>query len=49
MRAATIYERKGRLYIHSSSQTTAGVWIINAPVLAVDKKDIGEVGRALSE
>jgi hypothetical protein len=49
MRAATIYERKGRLYIHSSSQTTAGVWIINAPVLAVDKKDIDEVGRALSE
>jgi hypothetical protein len=47
MKAATIYERKGKLYVHSSSKTTAGVWVINAPVLAIDKEDTGEVGRAL--
>ena len=49
MRAATIYERKGKLYVHSSSKTTAGVWVINAPVLAVEKEDTSEVGRAVRE
>jgi hypothetical protein len=49
MKAATIYERKGKLYIHSSSKTTAGVWVINAPVLAVDKEDTGAIGRAIRE
>lgn len=49
MKVATIYERKGKLYLHSSSKTTAGVWVINAPVLAVDKEDAGEVGRSIKE
>ncbi|MBB3981764.1 hypothetical protein GGR44_001423 [Sphingobium fontiphilum] len=49
MKAATIYERKGKLYVHSSSKTTAGVWVINPPVLAVEKEDKGEVGRAVRE
>ena len=49
MKTATIYERKGKLYVHSSSKTTAGVWVINAPVLAVDKEDAGEIGRAIRE
>ena len=49
MKAATIYERKGKLYVHSSSKTTAGVWVINPPVLAVEKEDAGKVGRALKE
>ncbi|MDH2240278.1 hypothetical protein N5K27_28695 [Pigmentiphaga sp. GD03639] len=49
MKAATIYERKDKLYFHSSSKTTAGVWVITAPVLAVDKENTGEVGRALRE
>lgn len=49
MKAATIYERNGKLYVHSSSKTTAGVWLINSPVLAVDKEDAGEIGRSIRE
>jgi len=49
MKAATIYERKGKLYVHSSSKTTTGVWVINPPALAVEKEDTGEVGRAVRE
>lgn len=49
MKAATIYERKGALYIHSSSKTVAGVWIISAPVLTADKANVGEIGRAIRE
>ena len=49
MKVATIYERKGKLYVHSSSKTTAGVWVFNAPVLAVDKEDADEVGRSIRE
>lgn len=47
MKAATIYERKDRLYVHSSSKTTAGIWVINPPILAVTKEDVGNVGRAV--
>lgn len=47
MKAATIYERGGKVYIHSSSKTTAGVWVINAPVLTVKKEDVGELGRSI--
>lgn len=49
MKAATIYERKGKLYVHSSSKTTAGLWVINTPVLAVERDDIEEVGRSIRE
>lgn len=47
MKAATIYERNGKVYVHSSSRTTAGLWVINDPILVVDKEDTSEVGRAL--
>lgn len=49
MKAATIYERNGKLYVHSSSKTITGVWVINALVLAVDKEDVGEIGRSIRE
>jgi hypothetical protein len=49
VKAATIYERKGKLYAHSSSKTTAGVWVINAPTLTADKANFGEVGRVIRE
>jgi hypothetical protein len=49
VKAATIYERKGKLYVHSSSKTTAGVWVINAPALIVDKANVGELGHAIRE
>jgi hypothetical protein len=36
MKAATVYKRGDALYLHSSSKTTAGVWIATAPVTKVD-------------
>lgn len=47
MKAATIYERNGKLYVHSSSKTTAGVWVINAPVVTARKENVGEIGRSI--
>lgn len=47
MKAATIYEREGRLFFHSSSKTDAGVWVINGPFLVADKEHVDEVGRAV--
>ena len=47
MKAATIYERMGTLYIHSLSKTVAGVWLMNAPVLAVSKANGREIGDAI--
>lgn len=47
MKRATLYERKGKVFVHSSSRTTAGVWIINAPVLAVDVQDLKGIGDAV--
>lgn len=47
MKSATVYERKEKLYIHSSSETTAGVWIMNAPVLCLSKSDIGALGSSI--
>lgn len=49
MKAATVYERNGKLYVHSSSKTTAGVWVITSPVLVVGKESTAEIGRALRE
>ena len=49
MRASTIYERGGVLYLHSQSRTTAGVWILSAPAFAVGKEYPDEVGRAICE
>lgn len=49
MKSATIYERKGKLYVHSSSKTTAGVWIINTLALTVDRNDVGGIGRSIKE
>jgi len=49
MKRATLYERKGKVFVHSSSRTTAGVWIINAPVLAIDVKDLTGIGDAVKK
>lgn len=47
---ATVYDRDGRLYVHSSSQTTAGLWIRNdAPVLVPSKENVGEIGRSVRQ
>lgn len=47
MKRATLYERNGKVFVHSSSRTTAGVWIINSPVLAIDVQDLAGIGGAL--
>ncbi len=47
MKLATLYERKGKVFVHSASRTTAGVWIINAPVLAIDLQNIAAIGDAV--
>ncbi len=49
MKTATVYERNGKLYIHSLSKTTVGVWVINPPVLTASKSNAGEIGRAIRE
>ncbi len=49
MKATTIYERKGKLYVHSSSQTVSGIWLINAPVLSVNKDEISKLGHSIRE
>jgi hypothetical protein len=49
VKAATIYERRGQLYIHSSSRTTVGVWVINPPVLSTSKGNLGEIGQSIRE
>lgn len=49
MKAATIYERKGKLFVHSSSKTVAGLWVISRPVLATEKDDIALLGRSVKE
>lgn len=49
MKEATIYERKGMLYIYASSKTTVGVLMIDPPVFAIAKDNTNEVGRTIRE
>lgn len=49
MKAATIYERSGTLYIHSLSKTTTGLWLMNEPVLAVANGEARDVGDAIKK
>jgi hypothetical protein len=36
MKAATVYRRAGCIYIHTSSKTTAGVWIATPPFIKLE-------------
>jgi hypothetical protein len=36
MKLAMVYQRKGTIFLHASSLTTAGVWILDFPVLAAE-------------
>ena len=36
MKAAAVYKRANRIYLHASSKTTAGVWIATPPFIQVD-------------
>jgi hypothetical protein len=49
MKAASIYGRGNKIYVHSSSKTTAGVWVMDAPVLVVEEGDARELGQSLRE
>lgn len=42
MRAATAYERRGKIYIHSNSGTTTGLWLFSEPVLShsIEERDL---------
>jgi hypothetical protein len=37
MQKATMYKRRGRFFLHASSRTTEGVWILTAPCLRFDE------------
>jgi hypothetical protein len=48
MRRATIYRRKKQFLVHTSSRTTAGVWILSQPCVAIsDASDDREFGQAI--
>ena len=49
MKATSIYERNDKLYIHSLSKTTAGFWVINAPIVTASKENFDEIGRSIRE
>jgi len=36
MKRANIYKRKNVIYLHSSSMTTAGIWMATQPFVAID-------------
>jgi hypothetical protein len=48
MQLASIYWREGRYFVHPSSRTDAGVWILSEPVRALDAT-VGdaELGRSI--
>jgi hypothetical protein len=47
MKAATAYERKGQVYIHSLSKTVTGMWIFSEPVLMHPVEDTDRIGQSL--
>jgi hypothetical protein len=47
MQHASAYEWHGRIFLHSDSKTTSGVWVGGEPVLAADPRDPAELGRAI--
>lgn len=46
---AIAYKRGTRVYLHASSKTTGGVWILQAPVLVADAADTALLGRHLAQ
>jgi hypothetical protein len=45
MKKATAYQREGKVFLHSLSKTTAGVWILSGPVLAQTSIDVSSLGQ----
>jgi hypothetical protein len=42
---AMAYQRKGMIFLHASSMTTDGVWILDAPALCVKYGDVPLLGK----
>jgi hypothetical protein len=40
MKRAAAYKREMKIYFHSDSKTTAGVWIATAPFVALEESDL---------
>jgi len=49
MKKAISYLRGQRVFTHASSKTTAGVWILELPVLVVDATDVEALGRQVAQ
>lgn len=49
MKRATIYRRKTQFFVHASSRTTEGVWILTEPCLGLEQvcsdRELGEAVR----
>lgn len=47
-RMATVYSRRRKVYMHASSQTTDGVWILTEPIVSLDGRATDEeIGSAV--
>lgn len=49
MKKATSYLRGQRVFTHASSKTTAGVWILELPVLVADAGDVETLGQQVAQ
>src|SRR6476620_11849530 len=47
MKAATAYERRGKIYIHSDSKTTTGLWLLSEPVLSHPVEERGTIAESI--
>jgi hypothetical protein len=45
MQRATAYQRGGKIFLHASSKTTAGVWILTKPVFAAEPTNASQLGQ----
>jgi hypothetical protein len=49
MKAATAYERRGMVFVHSLSRTTEGIWILCDPVLALNGGGRAAIGKGIKD
>lgn len=50
MKSATAYSRRGKIFIHSSSKTKDGVWVLSEPVISIgDVVDSIAVGASVRQ
>lgn len=47
MKKATAYQREGKVFLHSLSKTTAGIWILSKPVLVQTSIDALSLGQSV--